>query len=233
MKRIVALNVQSGAAKCAAGLCRYLDDLDAHTVVLSEWRRANATFADWAERRGMTHAGLDNGNTPNGVFAASQDHFESESVRPQEPGAGCLMLARFESLTLLACYFPQRKAKCAFFARCLELAAQHQDLPFLLVGDLNTGNQTADRCRTAARFYCAKEFDELSSKAKLEDLWRRTNGMKREWSWRYPATGNCFRIDHAFGNSAFVVATAPVCSYDRKTRDAKLTDHSAIVVEVR
>jgi exonuclease III len=229
MKRIVALNVQSGAAKCAAGLCRYLDDLDAHTVVLSEWRRANATFADWAERRGMTHAGLDNGNTPNGVFVASQDHFKSESVRPQEPGAGCLMLARFDGLTLLACYFPQRKAKCAFFTRCLEVAAQLQDSRFVLIGDLNTGNQIADRSQKAAKFYCANEFDQLKSVGKLEDLWRRTNGARQEWSWCSSA-GNGFRIDHAFGNHALVAATAPVCSYDRQAWDAKLTDHSAILV---
>ena len=73
----------------------------------------------------MGGAALTDGRTGNGVFLASLDHFESESRTPTGQGAGCLMLARFSCVTLLACYFPQLKAKAAFFGRCLELACQH------------------------------------------------------------------------------------------------------------
>jgi len=73
----------------------------------------------------MGGAALTDGRTGNGVFLASLDHFESESRTPTGQGAGCLMLARFSCVTLLACYFPRLKAKAAFFGRCLELACQH------------------------------------------------------------------------------------------------------------
>ena len=71
----------------------------------------------------MGHAALTDGGTANGVFLASLDHFVTESATPVGQGAGCLMLARFRRMTPLACYFPQLKAKAAFFDRCLELAA--------------------------------------------------------------------------------------------------------------
>jgi exonuclease III len=98
-------------------------------------------------------------------------------------------------VTLLACYFPQLRAKAAFFDRCLELAAQHQVAPF------------------------------------LSDLWRLRNGVSREWTWR-SSKGNGFRIDHAFGDGAFIAAVTAICTYDHRARETGLTDHSAVVVRI-
>ena len=131
----------------------------------------------------------------------------------------------------LACYFPQRQAKAAFFDRCMELAGQYSAAPFVLAGDLNTGNQRADRCQMAAKFFCSGHFDLLSSVGGLKDLWRLTNGSTREWSWR-SNKGKGFRIDHAFGNDSFVAITTPICTYDHGARDIGLTDHSAVVVRL-
>jgi exodeoxyribonuclease III len=233
MRCIVALNIRSGGGTRAARLCSYLDSLDPDTVLLVEWRdnASGRVFADWAENRGMGHAALTDGRTANGVFLASSDSFAIVSATPSVEDPGCLMLAQFQCLTLLACYFPQLGAKATFFGRCLELASQHRGAPFVLAGDLNTGNQLADRSEGAGKYYCADHFDRLTSEGELSDLWRLTNGAGREWTW-HSTKGNGFRIDHAFGNGAFVAAAAPICTYDHRARDTRLTDHSAVVVRL-
>jgi exonuclease III len=233
MRCIVALNIRSGGGTRAARLCSYLDNLDPDTVLLAEWRDniSGRAFAAWAEGRRMSHAALTDGRTANGVFLASSDPFTIVSATPSVEDPGCLMLAQFQRVALLACYFPQLSAKAAFFSRCLELASQHRDAPFVLAGDLNTGNQSADRSEGAGKYYCSDHFDKLTSEAELSDLWRLTNGASREWTW-HSTKGNGFRIDHAFGNSEFVVAAAPVCIYDHRVRDERLTDHSAVVVRL-
>jgi exodeoxyribonuclease-3 len=233
MRCIVILNIRSGGGTRTARLCSYLDSLDTDTVLLVEWRdnASGRAFADWAENRGMGHAALTDGRTANGVFLASSDPFAIVSATPSVENPGCLMLAQFQCLTLLACYFPQLGAKATFFGRCLELASQHRGAPFVLAGDLNTSNQLADRSEGAGKYYCADHFDRLTSEGELSDLWRLTNGADREWTW-HSTKGNGFRIDHAFGNEAFVAAAAPICTYDHRARDTRLTDHSAVVVRL-
>jgi len=43
----------------------------------------------------------------------------------------------------------------------MQICSRH---PFLMVGDLNTGNQQADKTSTGAKYHCAEWFDCLSSK---------------------------------------------------------------------
>jgi exodeoxyribonuclease III len=233
MRCIGALNIRAGARTHAAGLCRYLDSLRPDTVLLTEWRNnaGGRTFVSWAEGQGMSHVALTDRCTLNGVFLASPDPFATESATPTAQSAGCLMLARFPWVTLLACYFPPPRAKAAFFDRCLELAAQHRAAPFLLASDLNTGNQLADRSEGAGKFYCSDPFDHLLSSGGLSDLWRLRNGVSREWTWR-SSKGNGFRIDHAFGDGAFIAAVTAICTYDHRARETGLTDHSAVVVRI-
>jgi len=235
MRCIVALNIRSGGGTRAGRLCSYLDSLGPDTVLLSEWRNnaSGRAFADWADSRGMGHAALTDGGTANGVFLASSDPFVTESATPSVAGGpGCLMLTRFRGMTLLACYFPQLADKAPFFERCLQVARRHRAQPFVLAGDLNTGNQLADRSQGAGKYFCADHFDRLGSAGGLSDLWRLTNGATREWTW-HSNKGNGFRIDHALGNGAFVAAAAPICVYDHLPRETGLTDHSAVVVRLR
>ena len=44
---------------------------------------------------------------------------------------------------------------------------------------------------------------------------------------------NGFRIDHAFGNRPFIERFGPIrCHYDHSPRAMKITDHSALLVEL-
>lgn len=103
-------------------------------------------------------------------------------------------------------------------------------MPFLLLGDLNTGYNNIDVEGNGAPFSCADMFDALQTKAGLVDLWRGEHGDKQEWSWRSPING--FRVDHAFANEAFQKCFAPIRSYyDHGPRENGLTDHSALIVK--
>jgi exonuclease III len=231
---IVALNVRSGGGDRARQICDYLDNYKPHTVVLTEWRN-NPTgwiFEQWAEAQGMQHRNLADGSTANGVFVASRDHFEMESATPTGADPGVLMTVRFANREMLACYFPQLNAKAAFFDRCSEIIMNDRRKPFLLPGDLNTGNQIADKSERAMKYFCAEGFDRLCRPDGLVDLWRRTNGDVREWTWM-SNSGNGFRIDHALANEDFCELFKPTCTYDHRTRLIGLTDHSALIIETK
>jgi hypothetical protein len=45
----------------------------------------------------------------------------------------------------------KKKAKAPFSAICNEVAAAHAETPFVIVGDLNTGNQLVDKSAGGAR----------------------------------------------------------------------------------
>ena len=141
------------------------------------------------------------------------------------------MFATFDGFKMLACYFPQLKEKGIFFERCSQLSATHRGQPFILVGDLNTGNQAIDRTERGTKYSCPEGFDRLCQLDGLIDLWRQTNGSTQEWTWLSNG-GNGFRIDHALASTEFLNRWKPVCSYDHSTRNTGLSDHSALIIEV-
>jgi exonuclease III len=233
-KTLISLNIRAGGGTRLPALLAYLGRRRPHTVVLPEWRdnAMGRAIAAWAERRRMRHAGFADGGTANGVFIASREHFTACSMTPPAAGAGVIALVCFEGFRLLACYFPLLGAKAVFFARCAEIAAAHAGQPLLLLGDLNTGNQQADRAGAGVRFACGEAFDDLATRHLPHDLWRRSQGPDaREWSW-LSHRGNGFRIDHALANAAFVDWADPHCRHDHRPRRDGWTDHSAIIVRL-
>lgn len=229
--KLLCLNVQSGGGTRWGRILDFVEAQRADVVVFTEWRRSEApgAAAIWATSHGMKWAGACEGATKNGVFVASALPFEATSATPDRETAGTLLRVAFDGWTLLAAYFPQREAKARYFKACSDLATAVGVGPFLLVGDLNTGNQNADRTPTGDKYDCAELFDGLSDSHGLVDLWRRTHGAAaREWSWVTKANG--FRLDHAFGNAAFIAAFGPTCRYDHTCRQSGSTDHSAMLI---
>jgi exonuclease III len=229
--RILCLNVQSGAGSRWRGILDFVAGHSPDVVVFTEWRRgASPTPAEaWVRERDMTWFAACEGSTLNGVAVAAKTPFCCEGVTPDRQSPGTLLQADFPDWSMLASYFPQGEAKNRYFDVVRRLADARGDRPFLVMGDLNTGNQLADKTAAGAKYACAERFDRLSSADGLVDLWRATHGAEaREWSWTTSKNG--FRLDHAFGNSAFVKAFDPTCVYDHSTREAKLSDHSALIV---
>jgi exodeoxyribonuclease III len=178
------------------------------------------------------------------VLFAAKTSFASSCVTPhharigrpysaREGRGGALLIADFGDLRMLAAYFPGGKLKAPFFEVCTA-QAEASTVPFLLLGDLNTGRNDIDKEPNGARFHCVAEFKALP----LVDLWRAQHGdAAQDWSWHSPKSAkrrsNGFRIDHAFANAAFRERFPSIrCVYDHEPRKMKLSDHSALVLSV-
>lgn len=108
-----------------------------------------------------------------------------------------------------------------------------KDVPFVMIGDFNTGRNDLDIEGTGGHFYCVNLFEALTRSAGLIDLWRKGHGEKQEWSWRSSKKRNGFRIDHVFGNKAFIARFPDFrCAIDHAPPNSGLSDHSAVVLEV-
>ena len=230
--KIVCLNVRSGGGDRWPTILMFIDRHDPDVGVFTEWRRrpGSGPAELWAQSRDMKWACANDGTTANGIAIAAKLPFTPASITPDRESPGTLLRVRaaFAGWTMLAAYFPQGDLKGRYFKVCRQAAAS-AITPFLLVGDLNTGNQVADKTPNGERFACSERFDELASAGGLVDLWRLSNGAAaREWTWTTPKNG--FRIDHAFGNRAFVQRYAPSCRYDHSTREMNMTDHSALLL---
>lgn len=199
---------------------------------MTEWRAgARDKTERWAASRGMRCAFVNDGATLNGLCVAALEKFRAMSATPGRETPGALLKAEFESWLVLACYFPQMKAKARYFEVLRNATRDSGWQPLLIVGDMNTGNQVADRTPNGERYARSEDFDGLSRVEGLVDLWRRSNGAEeRQWTWLTRQNG--FRIDHAFANPPFVDRFRPICRYDHTPRDAGFSDHSAIVIEM-
>jgi len=234
--RIVSLNIRHGGGRRAGQIVDWLLTKQPSVLVLPEWRNNDAGLQI---KSGLVNAGFRSVATArtdsgvNGILVATVEHTEYEKATPPDAAAAALLtVGPVQDLRLLGCYFPQRKAKAAFFKRCAQLADNNRDEPFVLIGDLNTGTNRLDIEGAGVRFDCADLFESLSGKSNLVDLWRARHGDRQEWTWRSPVNG--FRVDHCFANGVFINRFPNFeCTIDHTPRLSGLTDHSAVILDVR
>jgi exonuclease III len=232
--RIVSLNIRHGGGNRISRLADWIETIDPSVVVIPEWRNngSGKILRDRLTEAGFRTVATARATTKiNSVLLAAIGLTESREVTPPTSPAGDLILIDLiQGVQILGCYFPQRKTKASFFQQCIHLAQENPDVPFVMIGDLNTGRNDLDIEGTGTRFDCADLFEALNREAGLIDLWRARYGDQQEWTWRSSANG--FRIDHAFGNKAFINRfPAFRCVIDHAPRLSGLTDHSAVVLE--
>jgi exodeoxyribonuclease III len=125
------------------------------------------------------------------------------------------------------------EAKTRFWNAVLGAAEARLREPFLFIGDFNTGAHGEDE--TGKTFYCAEHFGNLSALG-CTDLWRHHNPGVTEWTWyskfKGGAPGNGFRLDHAFATPSLTTRVRG-CTYSHVEREAGVSDHSMVIVEVR
>jgi exonuclease III len=127
---------------------------------------------------------------------------------------------------------PTNIAKTRFWNAVLRAAKARLEKPFLFAGDWNTGAHKLDEA--GKTFYCAEHFGRLSTLG-WTDLWRRHNPGVTEYTWfskfKGGARGNGFRLDHAFATPS-LLARVKECRYSHAQREAGISDHSLVIVEV-
>ena len=224
--KLLALNIRQGGGTRIDSICSYLIAQDCDALVISEFRRNTPgdQLIEALRQAGFSHVHHNNTDSKqNTVMLATKQASNLLKID------GCsnewsLIGISWAGLQLVGTYFPQRKDKAGVFITLETIASS--DL--LAIGDFNTGSNVLDS--EGAKFHCADQFVNLANTT-LADLWRTHNGeLAKEYSW-YSNAGNGFRIDHAL---AGVKATSRCVKsyYDHSTRDT-LTDHSALIVEIR
>jgi exodeoxyribonuclease III len=110
-------------------------------------------------------------------------------------------------------------------------AAARVNQPFLLAGAWNTGAHRVDE--PGASFIGAGHFAKLSELG-WTDLWRHYHPGATEFTWYWKARGvrgNGYRIDHAFTTPS-LLPRVRACRYSHVERDAGISNHSLVIVEV-
>ena len=190
-------------------------------------------MVNWASARGMTCVEAGEVSTQNGLFIPSKPSFSTSRATSAPHMSRHAYVGGYTGWSMLACYFPQNdKLARGAILMLATGSSEFANRPFLLLGDLNTGNQKLDKSPGGTPFFCADRFDELSASCGLVDLWRRSNDADalRVDMAQCERTQDGFRIDHAFGNPKFVERFRPFCRYDHQPRNDGFSDHSALLI---
>ena len=127
---------------------------------------------------------------------------------------------------------PCTVAKTRLWNAVIAVADARLHEPYMFVGDWNTGAHRLDE--TGKTFVCAEHFARLSALGWI-DLWRHHNPGVTEYTWYSKLKGgvrlNGFRLDHAFATPALMPRVSS-CRYSHAERDAGVTAHSMMVVEM-
>lgn len=219
--KIAALNIQHGGGTRTQAIADYLQSLGADAIVLSEYRLEDKGLASQLASLGYDHQ-HSGAQYPkeNSVLVASKTPFTVGKATQR------IVSVSFDGLTLVGVYFPQGEEKRPVF-REIKAQADSGNENLLVIGDFNTGKPFIDE--TANTFACVDEFDALEQHG-LIDAWRSRNPETKEFTW-YSSKGNGFRIDHAFCTEQ-VNQRISLIEYRHEPRERKVTDHSALIVEL-
>lgn len=195
---------------------------------------------------GLTHQAWTTGYRGNGVMIAADEPFESVAnpfglLDDEYPNA--VLLARFSALDLFGVYLPGQDRKRPHL-RCLIAAAQRYNqrgADALCIGDFNSGRNETDIELNARSRRRVDEFSTADLYAELERYWTEAWLFKHpqtlDYSWvpfrldRSRREGAGWRIDKAFVSQSLLPKVRSA-EYDHTFRRERLTDHSAIVVDL-
>lgn len=218
--KIVTLNIRHGGGIRTKAIAEYLKSLDVDCIVLTEYRLDDNGLAAQLASHGFTHqhTGVQYPKE-NSVLIASKARFITDMANQR------IASVTFQNLTLVGVYFPQGEEKCPVFRELKKMISS--DSNTLVLGDFNTGKPFLDE--KGDSFACVDEFEALEDNG-LIDAWRSRNPDGREFTW-YSSKGNGFRLDHAFCTTT-VNDEISIIEYLHDPRERKLTDHSALFVEL-
>jgi len=228
---LLTMNIRHGVGPRVARTVNFIEELRPAVAVLTEYR-ANSRGADLRaglHQIGYTHqlaACAEPGK--NSVLIASDRAFHAIDL--PEVGDSLshrLLLAQFAGVALAGVYFPQGEAKRPLFKILDGLIVPRLEPLGLILGDFNTGKHYEDE--DGRTFACADCFTALLQGG-LIDSWRRRNASAREFSW-YSSKARGFRVDHALCTPELDSRIRSV-RYIHSCREASITDHSALLVEL-
>lgn len=229
--RLLAWNIRAGGGSRLGGIAEALARHQADVVILSEYRNGGAGLRLRAALAALGYGQMTETGPPpasNGVLIAARCGFHEHGAT----GAGLpepyrMLAVEFADLRLFGIYMPNLRAKVPYWQALIDALAAERDRPALAIGDFNTCRAYVDE--PGAIDTCAYFMDHIEAIG-FCDLWRHRYPEGREYSW-YSTRGNGFRIDHAF-LSPSLAARAGEIRYSHAERDAGLSDHSPLILDL-
>jgi exodeoxyribonuclease III len=247
--RVLAINVRSGgSASTTKALVARILRKDPDVVVIAEFRdnAAGRGLRDALRGAGLAHQAGTEGHRGNGVLVAATAPFHAARnpfglSDDEYPNA--VMEADFEGLRVFGVYLPGQDRKRPHL-RCLIALAEYcneRGSAALAIGDFNSGRNATDIEANVRRGTLVDEFSTADLYAQLEghwiEAWAHLHPGEYEFSW-YPfrtdpdyRSRSGWRIDKAFVSKALLPRLRSA-EYDHFFRLDRLTDHSAIVVDL-
>jgi len=235
--KILSWNIRQGGGRQTERITDAIIGHGPDVVVLTEYQPERGPLLRSAfESHGLHHIDATApGPKRNGVLIAARAPFVRRSP-PADIGAfeGRWLEVEFpkKQFALAGVYLPDKKPGLVPFWKLIHAAAEQRRAGhFLFVGDFNTGHTPLDAENDA--FSCDCYFTGMGMLG-FTELWRHRHRGKLEYTWYSNNRGrrNGFRIDHAFA-SAGMLRRIRGCEYSHREREAGLSDHSALLVEVR
>jgi exodeoxyribonuclease III len=247
--RIAAVNLRAGGnATTIPQIVRRLAFRDADTVVFSEFRdtAAGALLRDALAKTGYQHIAWTQGHRGNGVCIASSLPFAA-TVNPfglaEDEYPNAVLKAAFDDLDLFGVYLPGQDRKRPHLRYLIATAQRYNEAgeAAICIGDFNSGRNETDIEINARSGLLRDEFSTADLYAELETVWTEAwlqfHPGEFEYSWypfrkdpEYVSRGG-WRIDKAFASPA-ALARLTAADYDHGFRQDRLTDHSALIVDV-
>jgi len=225
-------NIRHGGGKRIKEIVRVLSENVTDILVLTEYRQnSNQEYLqeELIKIGYKYHYHPISNSTQNTVLIASRLECEVEIFDVLEGDQHRILKVSNEYCTLYGCYFPIKKLKVPLFEFLLgELREYLNDKPIILTGDFNTGKHFSDE--KGKTFYGSEYFDKFEE-LQLVDAWRYIHEERKEFSW-YSNAGNGFRLDHFFIHSNWKNKIEN-CQYIHSCREAKISDHSLMKLELR
>jgi exonuclease III len=233
--KVLSWNIRQGGGRRLDAIVAAIAGHEPDVVVVNELRARTAPQLAGALRAGgltfLAHTSP--ANAENGMLVAARSPLKHRRVNgPARVFRHGLLEVEVQGwATVGAVYGPLHRATLrAFWDRMVHHATRRAGGRYLLIGDFNAGESFVD----------AHEYKFMSSDyliairaAGFVDLWRARNAETEHTWFSFGRRGvplNGFRIDHALA-SASLADHMTRCYYSHTEREARLSDHSALLVE--
>ena len=229
--KITTLNLRHGGGQRIDLCLRYLVSTQSDVLVLSEFRnnQNGIKLKQHLKDHGFNFFFSPTEDSNNSILIATRTNAYLDRIKDlteNDKHRACLVTV--DGLKIMGVYFPQKNEKKTLFKTILDDNNELLNQKSLIIGDFNTGLPFKDESNES--FYCVNEFQRLNEVGFI-DAWRSRHPDKYEYSW-YSPSENGFRIDHALASIKFNSLIQSI-SYDHTPRDQKITDHSALIINLK
>lgn len=228
MIKIVSWNIQQGGGSRVLEICDVLVGSGAQILGLNEFKNnvVGEKIRSFLLKKGYIHqfVGMADSNT-NSVLVASKLPFDAGHFSKKSKSyPHAIIKASFSAFDLFVMYLPHKKKHKLFDTIMAEMKQNEKGI---FIGDFNSGKQFIDQ--KGDSFWYSAYFETMEEHHYV-DAWRLKNGNTKEFSW-YSHQGNGYRYDHIYLHEN-ITQVVSACYYEHDWRMRKISDHSAMILEL-